>query len=151
MRSLHKEETVSIGSLGELKIYVEELTGHLEDRHVLLLSGPLGAGKTQLVRFFVQACGAEDVSSPSFALHNEYVVPGGIIDHVDLYRLEDEQDLESMGFWDLFAKESGYILIEWADRLNINDLPPNWPILEIEILASAKHSEQRILKVRHYA
>ena len=53
-------------------------------------------------------------------------------DHLDLYRLESEDDLESTGFWDLFSEEKGLILIEWAERLNPAYLPTNWFRLRIK-------------------
>jgi len=151
MRTLHKEETVSIASLSDLEAYVGEFVGRIGPHALVLLSGPLGAGKTQFVRYFAGALGVLDVSSPSFALHNEYVLPDTTIDHVDLYRLGDEMDLESMGFWDLFEKDHGYILVEWADRIDKNMFPLQWPVVEVQIIADRKVGDTRILQVRHFA
>jgi len=91
------------------------------------------------------------VSSPSFAIHNQYMSEMGIVDHVDLYRLEDESDLESTGFWDLFAKEKGYIFVEWGDRLNKDLLPSHWPFCEIEISFEDGSPDRRNLKFIQYS
>src|SRR4051812_30752387 len=80
----------------------------------ILLSGDLGAGKTQFVRWFLQELGAGEASSPTFAVHNEYTGPSGVIDHVDLYRVRSDADLEATGFWELFQQENGLVFVEWA-------------------------------------
>jgi len=55
------------------------------------------------------------------------------VHHLDLYRLESEDDLESTGFWDLFTLKHGFIAIEWAERLNANFLPKDWPTYQVKI------------------
>ena len=82
----------------------------------ILLFGPLGAGKTQLVRGIASGLGLDpgQVSSPSYALINEY--PGRrTLYHVDLYRLS-AADLPDLGLEDLYGRES-VVVIEWAERL----------------------------------
>ncbi|MBT9315434.1 tRNA (adenosine(37)-N6)-threonylcarbamoyltransferase complex ATPase subunit type 1 TsaE [Leptothoe spongobia TAU-MAC 1115] len=88
---------------------------------VLLLSGPLGSGKTA----FTQGLGAglgidQTIDSPTFTLINEYVTGRVPLYHVDLYRLEgaaaDSLYLET--YWDGDEVESGILVIEWAERLN---------------------------------
>ena len=83
----------------------------------ICLVGPLGAGKTTFVRGFVEALGipVEDVMSPTFTLVREYGT-GKKIYHVDLYRLEKEDDIFESGIFDLLGGED-LVLIEWADRL----------------------------------
>ncbi|RME15381.1 MAG: tRNA (adenosine(37)-N6)-threonylcarbamoyltransferase complex ATPase subunit type 1 TsaE [Bdellovibrio sp.] len=115
-----------ISCLKEMQDWVEELYQQLPSKAVILLHGPLGAGKTQFVQFL-----SRQASSPTFVLHQRYSSEKGEIDHVDLYRLESEEDLESMGFWDLFSKPQGYICVEWPERLPQNSLPPDWPRLEV--------------------
>jgi tRNA threonylcarbamoyladenosine biosynthesis protein TsaE len=85
---------------------------------VVLLRGSLGAGKTTLTRGIAQGLGLDDpglVSSPSFTLVNIYqgVCP---IYHVDLYRLEGERDLYSIGLDD-FMGWDGVTIVEWSERL----------------------------------
>ncbi|MCC7405003.1 MAG: tRNA (adenosine(37)-N6)-threonylcarbamoyltransferase complex ATPase subunit type 1 TsaE [Bdellovibrionales bacterium] len=146
-----------IHNLGEYqKWVVSELVPSLGKREVLLLTGPVGVGKTQLVRFLVEALGARQACSPSFAIHNSYQVARGTVDHVDLYRLENDDDLESTGFWELFAQPEGLILIEWADRLDPEYLPPGWRIRRVEISqpatagAAAQERQIEVTELRGY-
>lgn len=82
----------------------------------IALVGTLGAGKTQFVRFLVEALGgdASQVSSPTFVLVNMYHASFPIA-HLDLYRLERPAELESFGFDDIVYGDS-VCLIEWADK-----------------------------------
>jgi len=90
---------------------------------LIFMNGEMGAGKTTFVTKVAEALGAPDAASPSFALHTRYEGSEGTIDHFDLDRLEDAEDLESTGFWDLIesARASGpahFVMIEWAKRLD---------------------------------
>gem|GEM_PF-131045 len=81
---------------------------------VILLYGAMGSGKTTLVRHLMKSIGAEEASSPTFSIVNEYDSPLGTIYHFDLYRLEKEEELEDIGFEEYL--ESGNIcLIEWPE------------------------------------
>jgi len=82
---------------------------------VVALSGPLGAGKTRLVAGLVHALtpGAR-VRSPSFTLVSEFDGPPPVF-HLDLYRLDDERDVEDLGLEDY--AERGALLVEWGERL----------------------------------
>ena len=135
-------EKVEIKNLDEFRDWVERFKLDLPTRAVILLSGALGAGKTQFVKCLV---GEEKaVSSPTFTLHNQYNTQFGSVDHVDLYRLESDEDLESSGVWDLFENESGYIIVEWADRLEASILPPDWNkiSIHIDLVSETKRSIQ---------
>jgi tRNA threonylcarbamoyladenosine biosynthesis protein TsaE len=104
------EETQRIGA---------EIGRSLSIPGVVLLRGELGAGKTTLTRGIAQGLGMSDpslVNSPSFSLVNIYrgICP---IYHVDLYRLEGERDLYSVGLDDFLGNE-GITVIEWSERLS---------------------------------
>lgn len=89
----------------------------------------MGAGKTQFVRWLfesINGTAATPVSSPTFSIHNRYTMKNGFMDHVDLYRLTSDQDLESSGFWDLLNQKDGLLVIEWADRLPDQVWPKDW-------------------------
>lgn len=119
----------------DLTNWADSIRSLLGKKTILLLVGDVGSGKTTFVGEFLKLIGAQQKSSsPSFALHNEYNFSGGTIDHVDLYRLQSEDDLESTGFWDLFGAPEGLIIIEWAQLLNYSHLPWDWKKIEIEIL-----------------
>jgi len=124
---LKSEKTITIPSEERLQELVESVIKLREERTLVLIFGEMGVGKTTFVRkLLAQMGGDPDVMSPTFALHNEYKVTDGIVDHLDLYRLENQDELESSGFWDLFSKSSGLIIVEWSERLNIDWLPKNW-------------------------
>lgn len=122
-----------IESIADLQNWLKDSIPSWPDSLVILLNGPMGAGKTQLVRETLKILGSDETASPSFAIHNQYDTSQGIVDHVDLYRLEDDSDLESTGFWDLFSKPSGLIFIEWADRLPLSVYPHHWSLLEVHL------------------
>lgn len=83
----------------------------------LLLSGPIGAGKTHLARALIQARlgRAEDVPSPSFTLVQTYAAQGVDIWHADLYRLSHPDEVLELGLDDAF--DTAICLVEWPDRL----------------------------------
>ena len=117
------------------------LAGYLQDGDVVLLHGDLGAGKTTLAKGIASALGiSEVVSSPSFALVNEYDTESATVSrlfHLDLYRLRDESDLASIGFDDLVASACGAVLIEWPERAAAA-LPERYLLIEIESRGSDK-------------
>lgn len=119
-------ETIEVG---------KAVAGILQDGDVVLLHGDLGAGKTTLAKGIASALGIGDVvSSPSFALVNEYDTTSDAVSrlfHLDLYRLADESDLASIGFDDLVASGNGAVLIEWPERA-ATALPEGYLLIEIE-------------------
>lgn len=84
---------------------------------VIALHGPMGAGKTTLVHALCDAKKVDStVGSPTFSIINEYTYPGGIIYHIDLYRLKDEEEAIRAGVEDCLY--SGNIcLVEWPERI----------------------------------
>lgn len=116
-----------IHNLSELEEFWKKLVPEFKDKCILLLSGDVGAGKTTSVQMIANILGLRDIQSPSFAIHLRYEGPQGqAMDHIDLYRLNDDDDLESSGFWDIFSQDKSLVIIEWADRLNPEYLPLNW-------------------------
>ncbi|MDQ2653929.1 MAG: tRNA (adenosine(37)-N6)-threonylcarbamoyltransferase complex ATPase subunit type 1 TsaE [Chloroflexota bacterium] len=109
----------------------EVLGAWLQPGDVVLLHGDLGAGKTTLTKGIARALGVQDtVSSPSFALVNEYALPLLRLFHLDLYRLDDPADLESIGFAELTAAEDGIAIVEWPERAGVL-LPDRYLLVEI--------------------
>jgi tRNA threonylcarbamoyladenosine biosynthesis protein TsaE len=98
----------------------------LSGGEILLLSGPLGAGKTMLVKGIAHALGIdeEDVTSPSFTLVNPH--QGRLLlYHIDLYRLEaGAAAAYAVDLDEILTDEKAVAIIEWADRLGHYPLPP---------------------------
>lgn len=143
-------------SLDDLELFVQELEALFKKPQVLFLKGPLGVGKTTLVRVLLKKNNnrhwniqeTDQVSSPAFAVQHVYSSSYGKIYHLDLYRLKNDEDLESTGFWDIFSepKEKYLIIIEWADRLNLSGLSPMWNYLNVT-LSFGKQKNIRNIKV----
>jgi len=109
------------------------LAGRLGSGAVVVLGGPLGAGKTCLVRGLAAGLGCgEPVSSPSYAIVHEYFGTGGTVYHFDFYRLETPAELEVIGLADYL--ESGICLIEWGEKFP-EALPERHWKIELEPLA----------------
>jgi tRNA threonylcarbamoyladenosine biosynthesis protein TsaE len=103
------EETIAFG---------RTLAGLLAPPKLVLLRGDLGAGKTTLVKGIAAAFDAaeeEDVTSPTFTLVHEYRGPRANLYHIDLYRIDTQRELETLGLDDLRAKDS-ILLIEWGEK-----------------------------------
>jgi tRNA threonylcarbamoyladenosine biosynthesis protein TsaE len=110
----------------------EVLGAWMQAGDVILLHGDLGAGKTTLTKGIARALGVQDtVSSPSFALVNEYALPALRLYHLDLYRLNDPADLESIGFAELTSAEDGIAIVEWPERAGAM-LPDRYLLVEID-------------------
>jgi len=96
------------------------VSAHLKGGDCLLLSGPVGAGKTHFARSIIQAMMArdgevEDVPSPTFTLVQVYETSIAEVWHTDLYRLTHVDELTELGLDDAF--ETAITLVEWPDRL----------------------------------
>jgi tRNA threonylcarbamoyladenosine biosynthesis protein TsaE len=108
---------------------------------LVLLSGDLGSGKTTLTKGIVSGLGAareEDVTSPTFTLVHKYS-GANLVYHVDLYRVGDFRDFETLGIEDLFA-EQAVVIVEWAEKLPLRS---PWPILSVH-LEHVSEEERRI-------
>src|SRR5450755_1402025 len=104
------EETIALG---------RELASTLKDARIVILRGDLGAGKTTLVKGIaegLQAASQEDVTSPTFTLIHEFHGPEVNLYHVDLYRIETEKELATLGLDELFAEEGNLVLLEWGEK-----------------------------------
>jgi tRNA threonylcarbamoyladenosine biosynthesis protein TsaE len=132
----------------EARAWARSFAAELRRPCVVLLSGELGAGKTQLVRWFLEDLGVDDVQSPTFAIHQAYPSSAGDVDHVDLYRLQSDSDLESSGFWDLFEGDRGLVFVEWADRLPETVWPAGWKKIFVSLAKSDSGEESRVVRVR---
>jgi tRNA threonylcarbamoyladenosine biosynthesis protein TsaE len=100
----------------ELVAWGESLGTAAHPPLVMAIAGDLGAGKTTLVQAICRGYGVtETVTSPTFALVHEYQAPASRVYHLDLYRLDDDRGLTSIG-WDDIMSAHALILVEWPER-----------------------------------
>ncbi len=137
LRTRSEQETVALGNL---------LAGLLPAPKLVVLRGDLGMGKTTLVRGLAAALGADagEVTSPTFTLVHEYAGRQTRLVHLDLYRLEEERELDSIGLWELAEAADGLVMVEWGDRFaSVMEQAD----AEIEITPGEDENE-RLLQVR---
>lgn len=87
---------------------------------IICFSGPMGVGKTTLIKALIKELGAADAgSSPTYGLVNEYNnAQGGLVAyHFDFYRIENEEEVLDLGIEDYFNKDV-YVFIEWPEKIN---------------------------------
>ena len=100
---------------------------------VIAFLGGLGMGKTAFTSGFVKGLGIDaEVSSPTFAICNEYIGENARVYHFDMYRVETWDDLYSTGYFD-YLNDDSYILAEWSENI-FGALPDDAIIIEIEKL-----------------
>ena len=126
---------------------VQNLAKTLNGDEVILLQGPLGAGKSVFARALIRAlCGDEtlEIPSPTFTLLQTYEGPKGPINHYDLYRLKDPEEIYELG-WEV-SLYNAIAIIEWPERLG-----PLTPPRRIEIVLSPVNNDPnaRIIEITH--
>ncbi|MGA3186126.1 MAG: tRNA (adenosine(37)-N6)-threonylcarbamoyltransferase complex ATPase subunit type 1 TsaE [Bryobacteraceae bacterium] len=127
------EETVELG---------RSIARTLPKKICILLIGNLGAGKTTLAKGIIHGLGAaeaDEVASPTYTLVHEY--GGGSVFHIDLYRLDQPQQVATLGLDDIFDREA-VVLIEWGERF-----PALMPAQRIEIRLRAMGIDERQIEI----
>jgi tRNA threonylcarbamoyladenosine biosynthesis protein TsaE len=129
------EETIELG---------RRLASAMAPPKLVLLRGDLGAGKTTLVKGIAEALQAaeqEDVTSPTFTLIHEYRGPAVNVFHIDLYRIDTQRELDTLGLEDLYEGKN-LLLIEWGEK---------FPQLEqgrdLEIAIESMGADQRKIRI----
>ncbi|MER3443568.1 MAG: tRNA (adenosine(37)-N6)-threonylcarbamoyltransferase complex ATPase subunit type 1 TsaE [Meiothermus sp.] len=103
-----------LADLESTRCFARRLAQALPEGALVLLTGPMGAGKTTLVKFLAEALGfGGEVTSPTYTLIHEYPTPQGPIVHIDAYRLADQEELFSLGLED-YLPEARCVLVEWG-------------------------------------
>ncbi|RIH83306.1 tRNA threonylcarbamoyladenosine biosynthesis protein TsaE [Calidithermus terrae] len=104
-----------LADLESTRRFARRLAQALPEGALVLLTGPMGAGKTTLVKFLAEALGfGGEVTSPTYTLIHEYPTPRGPIVHIDAYRLADQEELFSLGLED-YLPEARCVLVEWGN------------------------------------
>lgn len=101
-------------NLNQIDSIAESLVAAFEYK-IILLKGDLGAGKTTLVKAIVKQLGSnEEVSSPTFGIVNELNIVNAKAFHLDLYRIENSEELQQFGFEE-YLHSGDYCFIEWPE------------------------------------
>ena len=133
--------------LASLEAWGRSLGAALPRPAIVTFSGDLGAGKTTLVRAICVGLDVADpaaVTSPTFALIQEYAAPRGPVVHVDLYRLRSARELDAIG-WDEVVATAPVLLVEWPNRA-VDSLPNH--VIAIELRHDPVRRDRRRLSVR---
>lgn len=136
---------IKMSSLEDLPAAASVLIEEAKSEPIILFEGPMGAGKTTLIKELCRQLGVqENVSSPTFALVNEYEgAAGKLIYHFDFYRINDEREALDIGAPEYF--ESGNLcLIEWPSMIP-NLLPERCLLVQLEV---DDEGRERRLEVR---
>src|SRR5690242_3641685 len=112
------KHTLHVNALIELPSTSKQLINLWGGHKVIAFYGPMGAGKTTVIKAICQTLGvAENVSSPTFALVNEYRDGRGKpVFHFDFYRIKDEQEAMDIGV-DEYFYSGNYCFIEWPEKV----------------------------------
>ena len=122
-----------INSLAELNLVVDELEQLISTQKIFILYGDLGSGKTTLIKTLLQRLDVQHVNSPTFSIiNNYYSSTNGEIYHVDGYRIENEDEVENLGFQDIIDEDC-LCFIEWPEKF-LNFLPKNYVEIKIKVL-----------------
>ena len=133
---------IEIDTLSDLPRVAEEVINSLDGRTVVLLRGGMGAGKTTLVSRIAALLGAEDtVTSPTFALVNQYEGTECRIYHFDFYRIDRIEEVFDLGYEEYFYS-GDLCLVEWPEKIE-----PLIPDDAMVVRITVGDNEQRIFEI----
>ena len=133
-----------INTLDELDATAASILSFSPHNRVFLFYGDMGAGKTTLIKSLCRSLGVTDnISSPTFAIVNEYRAASNTIYHFDFYRLKKETEAMDMGFEE-YLYSGNYCFIEWPEKVP-ELLPENYISINIQVVADGA----RYITVKH--
>ncbi len=119
MKEFTREKRFKTRSVGGTLAIAGTIAEMLRAPRVVVLRGELGAGKTTLVKGWVEALGAgtaDEVTSPTFTLVHEYAGVKEKVYHLDLYRLETEREVATLGIEEMAQQPGAVVLVEWGEK-----------------------------------
>ena len=123
---------IEIDSLSDLDLVAEQIISSLDGRDVVLFRGGMGAGKTTLISRIVALLGAEDtVTSPTFAIVNQYEGDSRRIYHFDFYRIDRIEEVFDFGYEEYFYS-GDLCLVEWPEKIEAL-IPEDAMVVRIEV------------------
>lgn len=132
------EETISLG---------KSIASTLRSGDVVLLNGNLGAGKTHLVKGIAQGLGIKDtITSPTFTIENKYKGSKANLNHFDVYRVNDEDEILDIGFEESIYSDAVSV-IEWSDLIK-GILPEEY--IDIRIYRDSILENRRRINISYY-
>ena len=130
------EKIIQIESLDELDGVAQAVIDSLDGRTVVAFDAPMGAGKTTLISRIAALLGAEDdVTSPTFAIVNQYEGSERTIYHFDMYRIERIEEALDFGSEE-YLSSGELCLVEWPEKIEAL-LPDDTMVVKIEILSDS--------------
>ncbi|MBR2866298.1 MAG: tRNA (adenosine(37)-N6)-threonylcarbamoyltransferase complex ATPase subunit type 1 TsaE [Alistipes sp.] len=131
------ERIIEIDSIDELDSVAEAVVEALDGRTVVAFDAPMGAGKTTLISRIAAHLGAEDsVTSPTFAIVNQYEGRDRTIYHFDMYRIERVEEALDFGSEE-YLSSGELCLVEWPEKIEPL-LPEDTMVVKIEILGDTE-------------
>jgi tRNA threonylcarbamoyladenosine biosynthesis protein TsaE len=138
-----KELKVVCNNIADLPAAAQALLGFVANNRVIAFYGNMGAGKTTFIKEICAAMGVQQhVSSPTFALVNEYIAVSGPVYHFDFYRIKSETEAMDIGCEEYFYSGC-FCLVEWPEKV-INLLPKETVSVFIEV----GENEERIMNYK---
>ncbi len=137
--------TYTSNSVEETIKIAEEFAKQLKIGDTILYTGEMGAGKTHFTKGIAKHFGIEKgVSSPTFALVNEYIGNEVNVFHFDLFRINTYDDLYAIGFFDYFDRD-GILAVEWSENIsNLSDYLEN--VWLVDIAKTGEESREITIK-----
>lgn len=134
-----------IYTVEEIEAVAQILTQLLHQKRIITFIGPLGAGKTTIIRALLQTCGIVDpIVSPTFTYFTHYENQfGQHYYHFDLYRIQNVNEFKMAGFDEYLHIPGSFVLIEWPEIIE-SLLPPN--ICQV-IIDYDKDPQKRIMQI----
>ena len=109
---------IKIKDLEHIREAAQEFISHMGDHRVFAFYGSMGAGKTTFIKALCEELGVTDVvTSPTFAIVNEYEAPSRPIFHFDFYRIKKLEEVYDMGYEDYFYSDA-LCFIEWPELID---------------------------------